>query len=162
MNKIAAYNFNAPAMRAQEYENNMAYNNTVTYPQSYDSYDSFESYQEPVAEKKKSNLPTILLGAAAIAATIFAVIKSKAAKNAVETARKEVAEEVTNLKARVETYENETRREAIKRIRTRNKEMRANNGVKWYKPWTWFKGKNNADEAKKVADEAAEAASKAD
>ena len=45
MNKIAAYNFNAPAMRAQEYENNMAYNNTVTYPQSYDSYDSFESYR---------------------------------------------------------------------------------------------------------------------
>ena len=173
MNRIGAYNFQTVAMRANEYDNNVAYNN-ATYPQAYDNYnayDTYESMQEPVVEKKKSNLGTLLLGALAVGATVFAVLKHRAAKNAIENATKDVAEQVKKLQddlaakdELIDKFTNETRKEARQRIKARNKARRAEEGGFFKRMWNKITKKNKPEEPKetieKVAEEAAEAAKK--
>lgn len=167
MNTIGAYNYNAPAMRANDYQNTANYDAAATYPQAYDSYnayDTYESYQEPAA-KKKGGLATLLLGALAIGATVFAVIKHRAASKATENARKEFAEQIKNLQddvsakaSKIEQFENETRKEARQRIRARNKAKRAEEGGPLKRLWNKITGKNKPDDAKEIADDAKKAA----
>lgn len=95
MNTIGAINNYAPAMRSQTYDN------AATYPQAYDSYNAYDTFETAQQPKKKGNAGTIILGLAAIVATIVAVVTKrntgKLVNEAAEAAKKEVSEQVQKL-----------------------------------------------------------------